>query len=74
MNVRQLTVEQKDLLVGQIWGANGQLFNPQLDVDGNWFISQEEVDGCVNENFTWVNTLPFIVYNPIISELPGSGL
>jgi len=46
IKVRQLTTEQKDILVGQIWGFNGQVFNPRTDADGKWFISNEEVNGC----------------------------
>jgi hypothetical protein len=41
MTVRQLTVEQKDQLVGQIYDG-AQYFNPILDADGRWFISIEE--------------------------------
>jgi len=72
MTVRQLTTEQKDLLVGQKWGPQDQYFNPQQDADGNWFISNEEVNGCTHENgaFEWIHELPLIPYNPIISELP----
>lgn len=71
MNVYKLTIEQKDLLVGNEWGAQGQLFNPTLDADGNWFISIEEVNGCTHENgaFEWINDLPLIPYNPIIVEM-----
>jgi hypothetical protein len=40
MKVRQLTAEQKDLLNGQMWN-NQAYFNPTLDADGNWLISNE---------------------------------
>jgi hypothetical protein len=68
--VRQLTIEQKDQLVGQKW--NGDVFfNPQLDADGNWFISNEEVNGCTHQGVTeWIHDLPEIDHNPIVSELP----
>jgi hypothetical protein len=70
MKVRQLTNEQKDLLVGQTYDGV-QFFNPTLDADGNWFISNEEVNNCthvgVNE---WIHELPEIDYNPVVSELP----
>jgi hypothetical protein len=71
MNVYKLTIEQKDQLVGQKWNED-VFFNPQLDADGNWFISVEEVNGCTHENgaFEWIHELPLIAYNPIISELP----
>ena len=71
MNVYKLTSEQKDLLNGQKWN-NQAFFNPTQDVDGNWFISIEEVNGCTHENgaFEWIHELPLIAYNPIINELP----
>ena len=69
MKVRQLTLEQKDLLIGQMWN-NQAYFNPTQDVDGIWFISNEEVNGCEKEEFAWVKELTEIDYNPVVSELP----
>lgn len=68
MKVRQLNLEQKDLLIGQTWDGV-QYFNPTLDADGNWFISNEEVNGCTNESVNeWIHELVEIDYNPIINE------
>lgn len=67
MKVRQLTIEQKDQLVGQKYDGV-QYFNPTLDANGNWFISNEEVNGCTT--IAWLSTLPEIDYNPVIVELP----
>jgi len=68
MKVRQLTLEQKDILVGQKWN-NEAFFNPTLDANGNWFISNEEVNGCTHEGVTeWIHTLEEINHNPIINE------
>jgi len=70
MNVYKLTIEQKDQLVGQKWNEDA-FFNPQLDADGNWFISVEEVNGCTHQGMVeWIHELPLIAYNPIVSELP----
>jgi len=69
MKVRQLTEEQKDLIIGQMWN-NGAYFNPTLDANGNWFISNEEVNGCEKEEFAWVKELTEIDHNPVVSELP----
>jgi hypothetical protein len=71
MNVHKLTVEQKEMLVGQMWN-NQAYFNPTQDADGNWFISQEEVNGCTHENgsFEWIHTLPLIPHNPVVTEFP----
>lgn len=63
MKVRQLTIEQKNQLVGQTWDGV-QYFNPTQDASGNWFISNEEVNGCTT--IAWLSTLPEIDYNPII--------
>lgn len=67
MEVYKLTTEQKDTLNGQSYDGN-QYFNPVLDADGIWFISIEEVNGCINESFQWVKDLPLINYNPVINE------
>jgi len=68
MKVRKITTEQKDLLIGQTWDGV-QYFNPQLDANGNWVISNEEVNGCTHEGVTeWIHTLEEIDHNPIIHE------
>ena len=69
MKVRQLTIEQKNQLIGQTYDGV-QYFNPTLDADGNWFISNEEVNGCTHEKgaFEWIHELLEIDYNPIINE------
>ena len=75
MKVRQLTKEQKNILAGQSYDGV-QFFNPTLDADGNWFISNEEVNGCTLQQAesipcdAWLLTLPEIDYNPVVSELP----
>ena len=71
MKVRQLTAEQKDALVGQTYDGV-QFFNPTLDANDVWFISNEEVNNCTHANgtFEWIHELPEIDHNPIVSELP----
>lgn len=66
MKVRKLTLEQKNQLVGQTYDGV-QYFNPLQDADGNWFISNEEVNGC--STIAWLSTLPEIDYNPVIVEI-----
>lgn len=74
MNVRKLTIEQKDLLIGQVWGANEQLFNPIQDANNEWIISEEEVQGCTLAQAVligcdaWLLSLPIIEFNPVIVE------
>lgn len=68
MEVYNLTEEQKDALVGNTYDGV-QYFNPTLDADGNWFISIEEINSCNKEEFSWINDLPKINYNPVIREI-----
>lgn len=58
-----LTEEQKDQLVGQLY-APDSYFYPIQDINDNWIISQEEMNGCVNADFDWVKTLPLIEFEP----------
>jgi hypothetical protein len=58
-----LTEEQKNQLVGQLY-APDSYFYPIQDINDNWIISQEEMNGCVNADFDWVKTLPLIEFEP----------
>lgn len=58
-----LTQQQKDSLVGQQF-APASYFNPVQDINGDWFISAQEVDQCINPDFLWVKTLPGVDYTP----------
>jgi hypothetical protein len=64
MIVYLLTEEQKDQLIGKQYSPDSY-FNPILDADGNWIISKEEILYCTNEEFSWIQYLPQIEYNPI---------
>ena len=61
--VGQLTIEEKDQLVGQ-WYAPDSFFNPVQDINDVWIISQEEMNNCINPEFQWVKELPLIEYIP----------
>jgi len=63
IQVYQLTTEQADSLIGVEFMPDN-IFNPIQDVDGNWIISQEEVNQTKIE---WVKELPQIEYNPIVN-------
>ena len=72
MKVRKLTEVQKDQLVGQTYDGVC-FFNPTLDADGNWFISNEEVQFCNKVEFAWIADLPEIDHNPVVvPDLAGS--
>lgn len=75
MEVYELTIAQKDSLIGQTFD-NVQFFNPVLDADGKWFISITEYNNLtlVRANeigvVSWWFDLPLIPYNPVITEMP----
>ena len=56
-----LTIHQKDSLVGQMVCPDGY-FNPILDVNENWFISQEEINNSIYAEHEWIKDLPLSVY------------
>jgi len=58
-----LTIEQKDLIVGQEYTTDSY-FNPIQDLNDNWVISIEEMEYCTNVEFLWVKDLTLIEYVP----------
>ena len=64
-----LTLEQKELLVGQLYTIDSY-FNPIQDIADNWVISVEEMDYCDNPEFMWVKDLELILYIPKESVNP----
>lgn len=58
-----LTIEQKDLLIGQQYTTDS-FFNPVQDFDNNWVISQEEIQQNTNTNFSWLSNLELTQYKP----------
>jgi hypothetical protein len=72
MKVRKLTEQQKNQLIGKTYDGT-QFFNPVQDVDGNWVISNEEVDKCLDlTEIGFIQFLPEINYNPKFSIIPLS--
>lgn len=59
----KLTEEQKGLLIGAEFMPDNY-FNPIQDINGDWFISKEEVDQCVNSEFLWVKDLQVVEFIP----------
>lgn len=58
-----LTIEQKNLIVGQQYTTDSY-FNPIQDNSDNWVISIEEMEYCTNVEFLWVKDLTLIEYVP----------
>jgi hypothetical protein len=67
MQVFKITKEQKNLLIGQTWDGV-TFFNPTIDADGQYFVSQEEVNGCDKPEFQWLKSCELIEYNPVITN------
>jgi hypothetical protein len=73
MLVGLLTIEQKDSLIGHHYEENAY-FNPIQQIGGDWIISTEEINECVNPDFDWVKKLPLIEFTghlPVISGTTG---
>ena len=66
-----LTVEQKDLLVGQLFDEDSY-FNPILDGNNpqNWIISIEDIEQNINPEFMWVKDLEMIIFVPVVNPNP----
>jgi hypothetical protein len=52
----KLSTYQYQLLLGNNYDGQ-QLFNPVVDVNGDFFISKEEIESCSNPDFEWVKDL-----------------
>ena len=44
-------------------------FNPIQDADGNWIISEEEVDSTIYTKYKFLEGCPKIKFNPKIEEI-----
>jgi hypothetical protein len=64
----KLTDEQAEMIIGKEW-ATDSLFNVLKDVDGTWYISEEEVVGCNVSGLEWVNNLKLTEISPVIIKL-----
>ncbi|MBX7204133.1 MAG: hypothetical protein K1X81_01800 [Bacteroidia bacterium] len=65
----KLTESQKNELLGKPF-CSDSYFNPVQDVNGDWFISQSEVDNCSNEGYMWVKQLQSQTYTINIHPAP----
>jgi hypothetical protein len=54
-----ITEQQADTLRGQLYEPVSY-FNPIQDCNGNWIISQQEIENCVNPDFLWIKQLSLI--------------
>jgi len=56
----QLTTQQKDLLIGQMF-ADSSYFNPVQDINDNWFISEIEQQ---QSSIEWLKALSISTFIP----------
>jgi hypothetical protein len=64
----KITIIQMQSLIGKAFDEICY-FNPVQDVNGDWFISIEEVNNCTNPNFQWVKELNESEFIPKINEI-----
>ena len=68
-----ITINEKDSLVGELVCID-VYFNPTLDVNENWFISQQEIDNSIYPQHEWVKDLTLTEYlGPYIPPPTPSG-
>lgn len=65
----KITEGQKNSLLNKHFIQDG-FFNPVQDINGDWFISQEEMQQCDNPPFIWVKTLGLVDFVPIPHPMP----
>jgi hypothetical protein len=63
IQVGKLTLEQKNMLLGQTYTTDSY-FNPKQDCNDDWIISVEEIEFCTNTEFQWVKSLTLSEYCP----------
>jgi hypothetical protein len=72
LRLAEITVEQALQLNGVVFFGEAK-FNP-IEIEGKWYISENEVTFCDNSLFTWVNELEVIEVEiqlvPSIHEQP----
>lgn len=64
-----LSIEKKDLLMGQLFDEDSY-FNPIQDESDNWIVSIEEIEQNQNPEFVWLKDLEMIIFAPKINPIP----
>jgi hypothetical protein len=64
-----LTIEQKDLLINQLFDEDSY-FNPLQDFNGNWIISIEEIEQNIYYDYNWLQDLEMIIFVPVVNPMP----
>ena len=69
IQVAELTITQKDELVGQLYTTDSY-FNPIQDCNDIWIITTQEIEGSIYPQNEWVKTLPLIDWCAPIPQPP----
>jgi hypothetical protein len=64
-----LTIEQKDLLINQLFDEDSY-FNPLQDFNDNWIISIEEIEQNIYYDYNWLQDLEMILFVPVVNPMP----
>ncbi len=70
MQAYKLTIQQANLLTGKEI-SNGWYYNPVKDINGDYFISTEEVDQTFDPSLLWIKTLEKEEFTFPPNEEPG---
>ena len=71
--VALLTINEKDSLIGQLVCPD-VYFNPTLDVNEDWFISQQEINNSIYPEHDWIKDLTLTDYaGPYVPPPTPSG-
>ena len=71
--VALLTINEKDSLVGELVCPD-VYFNPTLDVNEDWFISQQEINASIYPQHDWIKDLTLTDYaGPYVPPPTPSG-
>jgi len=61
MNVAIITETQKNSLIGELVQPDWY-FNPVQDCDGNWIISEQEIQSSIYPQNDWIKSLALSVF------------
>ncbi len=68
-----LTINERDTLVGELVCPD-VYFNPILDINQDWIISQQEIDMSIYPQYDWIKDLTLSVYaGPYVPPPTSSG-
>tara|TARA_R110002020_G_scaffold402704_1_gene612848 strand:+ start:123 stop:338 length:216 start_codon:yes stop_codon:yes gene_type:complete len=68
VKVAILTDKERDSILNLKYDDTS-FFNPIRDIDGNWVISKEEINDCINERFSFLKSLKLITHKPIMEAI-----